>query len=152
MRRIGERGLKLIQRFEGLRLQAYLCPAGVWTIGYGHTKDVKPGDRINEARAVELLREDCADAEQDVEKYVEVPLNQNQFDALVSFTFNLGGGALRDSTLRRVLNQGLYRDAADEMLRWNKAKGKVLPGLARRREAERYLFLQPECTASRSLP
>lgn len=135
------KGIELIQRFEGLELTAYLCPAGVWTIGYGHTGDVKEGDRVTRAEATALLQKDLKRFERVVESSIDVSLTQEQFDALVSFTYNLGGGALRKSTLRRILNQGDYQGAAEEFLRWVKAGGKTLKGLVRRRAAERELFL-----------
>ena len=135
-------GINLIKEFEGCGLTAYKCPAGVWTIGYGHTKDVKQGMKITKEQATNLLTEDLKTYENYVNKYVTVSLNQNQFDALVSFTFNCGGGALKTSALLRKLNKGDYEGAANELLRWNKANGKVLAGLTRRRKAERELFLK----------
>lgn len=121
--------------------KAYTCPAGVLTIGYGHTKNVQPGQVITEEEAEALLRADCADAEAAVARLVKVPLNQSQFDALVSFTFNVGAGNLERSTLLRRLNAGNYERAADEMLRWDRGGGRVLKGLTLRRDAERALFL-----------
>lgn len=134
-------GIALIKQYEGVRLEAYLCPAGVPTIGYGHTVGVKMGDRITLAQAEQMLIDDLAIYEVGVQSLVKVPLKQGQFDALVSFAFNLGLGALRGSTLMRMLNQGDYAGAADQFLRWNKAGGKVLNGLVKRREAERALFI-----------
>lgn len=133
--------LSIIKLSEGLRLEAYLCPAGVWTIGYGHTKGVKKGDFITLEEAEMLLREDVKDAENAVNKYVKVGINQNQFDALVSFVFNLGSGNFKTSTLLRKLNTGDYLGAANEFKRWNKAGGKVLNGLVKRREDEANLFI-----------
>jgi lysozyme len=133
-------GLNLIKEFEGLRLTAYLCPAKVWTIGYGTTKGVKPGQRITEAQAEELLREDVAAFERGVADAVTGPLAQHQFDALVSLAYNIGLGAFRTSTLLRLLNKGEYASAAKQFDRWNKAGQKVLAGLKRRRAAERKLF------------
>ena len=135
------KGLELIKQFEGCKLKAYLCPAGVWTIGYGHTATAKQGMTITQAKAVELLKSDLARFEASVNAYVKVPINQNQFDALVSFSFNVGSGALKSSTLLRKLNARDYNGAAEEFKRWNKAGGKVLAGLVKRREAERALFL-----------
>lgn len=137
----GEKGLELIKEFEGLRLTAYLCPAQVWTIGYGHTAGVRQGDVIIEAQADAFLRHDLAASELAVGRRVTALLNQNQFDALVSFTFNLGAGNLSRSTLLKKLNAGDYAGAAEEFLRWNRAGGKPLAGLSRRRAAERALFL-----------
>lgn len=139
-------GINLIKQFEGCILSAYKCPAGVWTIGYGHTKDVKLGMKITSSQATELLKDDLKTYESYVNKYVKVKLNQNQFDALVSFTFNCGGGALKSSTLLKKLNKGDYTGAANELLRWNKANGKVLAGLTRRRKAEKALFLKQSDT------
>lgn len=139
---VSENGLDLIKRFEGCRLSAYQDSVGVWTIGYGHTRGVKRGDKITRAQADEFLAQDAADAASDVERRVKVPLNQNQFDALVSFTFNLGDGNLKSSTLLRRLNEGNYRAAADQFGRWVFAGGVLLDGLVKRREAERQLFIK----------
>lgn len=139
--RTSQKGIDLIKKFEGCRLEAYKCPAGIWTIGYGHTKGVKDGMIITQEQAEEFLREDLRIFEQTVESCVKVPLSQNQFDALVSFCYNCGSGALRTSTLLRLLNEGKYSEAGEQFLRWNKAGGKVLVGLTRRREEERELFL-----------
>jgi lysozyme len=105
-----EKGLALIKQFEGLRLQAYQCAANVWTIGYGRTAGVRPGDAITPEQADVFLREDVSDAERAVSRFVRVPLTQHQFDALFSFTFNLGTGNLRTSTLLRLLNAGDSRE------------------------------------------
>lgn len=141
---ISANGVKLIQQFEGLRLKAYQDAVGVWTIGYGHTgPDVTPGLVISQAQADALLARDLNRFETGVSRLVQVPLNQNQFDALLSFSYNLGLGSLQNSTLLRLLNQRDYAGAAAQFPRWNKAGGKVLPGLARRRAAEQALFLQP---------
>lgn len=131
----------IVKEFEGLRLEAYKCPAGVWTIGYGHTRGVIPGDVITEAEAEALLAEDLEDSEDAVRAFVNVELNQNQFDALVSFVYNLGSGNFNSSTLLRKLNNGDYLGAANEFNRWNKAGGVVLSGLVRRRNAEANLFI-----------
>ena len=139
--RTSQKGIDLIKKFEGCRLEAYKCPAGIWTIGYGHTKGVKDGMIITQTQAEEFLREDLRIFEQAVEACVKVPLSQNQFDALVSFCYNCGSGALKTSTLLRLHNEGKYSSAADQFLRWNKAGGKVLVGLTRRREEEREMFL-----------
>lgn len=135
----------LVKHFEGLYLKAYLCPAKVWTIGYGHTglkhKDgtVKAGRKITEAEAEALLMQDLnTKYAPDVERLVTVPLAQHEFDALVSFHFNTG--SLGKSTLLKKLNAGDKASAAEEFLRWTRGGGKVLPGLVRRRKAERYLF------------
>lgn len=135
-----QKGLDLIKSFEGLRLSAYKCPADVWTIGFGTTAGVKPGQTITKERAEELLREDVKRFEAQVLRLVKVPLTQGQHDALVSFVYNLGAGNLSNSTLLRLLNAGDYAGAAAQFDRWNKAGGKVLAGLVRRRAAERALF------------
>lgn len=139
--RTSDKGIDLIKAFEGLRLNAYRCPAGVPTIGYGHTKDVVMGTKITAEDAEELLRGDLEVFEDGVAEAVKLSLTQGQFDALVSFSFNLGVGALRKSTLLKKLNMGDIEGAADEFLKWNRAGGKVLPGLVKRRKAERELFL-----------
>lgn len=139
--KLSANGLNLIKQLEGLRLQAYQCSAGVWTIGYGHTTGVLSGDIIDEGQAEVFLREDIVDPEDTVNRLVTVPLGQNQFDALTSFVFNLGSGNFRSSTLLRKLNAGDYNGAADELLRWIHAGGKSLPGLVRRRDIERKLFI-----------
>ncbi|MFV3380265.1 lysozyme [Pseudomonas sp. NY15354] len=140
--RTSQRGLSLIKSFEGLRLQAYQDAVGVWTIGYGATRGVKAGMSISKEQAERMLLNDVQRFEPEVERLVTVPLSQNQWDALVSFAYNLGSANLESSTLRRLLNSGDYAAAADQFPRWNKAGGKVLAGLARRREAERALFLE----------
>ena len=133
-------GIDLIKHFEGCELKAYKCPAGVWTIGYGHTKGVQPGDEWSEDHADHMLQVELEEYEGYVDKYVTAPLGQNQFDALVSWTYNLGGGNLSASTMLKVLNAGDYDEVPNQMLRWNKAGGKVLEGLTRRRQAEGDMF------------
>jgi len=141
-----DKGIALIKQFEGCKLTAYQDSVGVWTIGYGWTKPVdgKPiraGMTIKQETAERLLKTGLVSYESDVSRLVKVGLTQGQFDALVSFTYNLGARSLSTSTLLRKLNAEDYAGAADEFLRWNKAGGKVLNGLTRRREAERALFL-----------
>lgn len=138
--KISKEGIALIKKFEGCKLESYLCAANVPTIGYGSTKDVKMGMNISQERAEELLLEDLEVYEDAVIKAVEVPLHQHQFDALVSWTFNLGGANLNASTMLKVLNKGAYEDVPYQMKRWNKAGGQVLEGLTRRRLAESLLF------------
>ena len=140
MRKISGEGLALIKKFEGLELNAYKCPAGVWTIGYGHTKGVKEGDNISLKKAEEMLEEELVEYEGYINNMVELGLEQNQFDALVAWVYNLGPTNLRESTLLKVLNQGLFDEVPFEIKRWNKAGGQVLNGLVRRREAEALLF------------
>jgi len=137
---ISQEGIALIKRFEGCELKAYLCSAGVPTIGFGSTRGVSMDMEITQERAEALLLEDISDFEEEVNKCVKVPLTQNQFDALVAWTFNLGGTNLRNSTMLKVLNEGEYEKVPSEMKRWNKAAGKTLEGLIRRREAESLLF------------
>tara|TARA_B110000285_G_scaffold29626_1_gene30072 strand:+ start:895 stop:1332 length:438 start_codon:yes stop_codon:yes gene_type:complete len=137
---MSQEGLSLIKKFEGCEYNAYKCAADVLTIGYGHTKDVKEGDLVTQEEADALLEKDVEIFEEIVLKSVEVPLSQYQFDALVSWTFNLGGGNLNASTMLKVLNKGEYEDVPAQIKRWNKAKGQVLDGLTRRREAEALLF------------
>lgn len=134
-------GLGLIKQFESLKTSAYRCPAGVLTVGYGHTAGVKEGDKITQTQADKFLLQDVAGAEADVNRLVTVALNQNQFDALVSFTFNLGGKNLASSTLLKRLNEGNYRAAADQFGRWVFASNVMLKGLVKRRAAEKALFL-----------
>lgn len=139
---ITQEGLDLIKSFEGLRLEAYQDAVGVWTIGYGHTRGVKPGMRITEAEAEDLLRKDVEDFERGVTARVRVPINANEFSALVSFAFNVGLAALARSTALQRLNAGDRMGAAEALTWWNKAGGRVLPGLVRRRNAEKALFLK----------
>lgn len=135
-----QKGIELIKEFEGFRNTAYLCPAHVWTIGYGSTYGVKRGMKISKEEAEELLKNDIKWAERAVLRNVRVEMTQGIFDALVSFVFNCGESAFRNSTLLKLLNSRKYAEAADQLLRWNKAGQKVLEGLTRRRMAERKLF------------
>ena len=149
--RLGPKGLTLIKHFESCELKAYDDGGGVWTIGWGHTKGVKRGDTCTQAEADAWLLEDLVDAERAVHILVKAPINQHQYDALVSFAFNVGGDidsdaiaeGLGDSTLLRKLNGGDYVGAAQEFPKWNKDNGRVLQGLVRRRAAEQNLFLTP---------
>ncbi len=139
---ISKKGLDLIRKYEGLQLAAYVCPGGKLTIGYGHTgPDVKAGKTIDVERANELLINDVQRFESAVNELVMVPMTQGMLDALISFSFNLGVGSLKSSTLLKKLNADDREAAANEFLRWNKANGKVLAGLTARRESERELFL-----------
>lgn len=139
---ISENGLDIIRKWEGLQLTAYRCPAGVWTIGYGHTgPDVWDGKKIDIFEANILLRQDVRTFEDSVNSAVKVAMSQGMFDALVSFTYNVGGSNLRKSTLLKKLNAGKISEAAEEFGKWNKARRKVLPGLTARREDECRLFL-----------
>ena len=140
-------GTALIREFEGFMASAYLCPAKVWTIGIGTTvypngAKVKKGDKCTQDQALEYLQHDLKSFEKTVNDSVKVPLSQNQFDALVSLTYNIGSAAFKNSTLLKKLNAKDYAGAADQFPRWNKGGGKVLKGLVRRRDAERALFLK----------
>ena len=137
---LGYNGTKILKFFEGCKLTAYQDSVGVWTIGYGHTKGVKPGMTITQEEAEQMLENELAEYEGYIEKYVTVPLTQNQFDALVVWVYNLGPTNLRRSTLLKELNSGNYTAAGKEITKWNKAGGKVLTGLVKRREAEAELF------------
>src|SRR6185436_7622702 len=167
MREINQAGLNLIKSFEGIldgnpstvNLDPYIDPVGIWTIGWGHAISVggsflRGAENKAQAQALypggltmdqaeALLRADLMDTCRDVEAAVTVPLADNQFAALVSFTFNLGLGNLKKSTLLRLVNAGDFAGVAQEFKKWNKAGGKVLTGLTRRREAEATLFQTP---------
>jgi len=136
-------GIALIQEFEGCILKAYRCPAGVLTIGYGHTgPDVKSGMVISHNEADDLLRDDLKIFERNVSSLVgDAPTSQNQFDAMVCLAFNIGVSAFRKSSVLREHCKPDYTRAADSFLLWNKAGGKILQGLVRRRKAERALYL-----------
>lgn len=146
--KISENGLKLIKTFEALRLSAYKCTAGIWTIGYGHIQNVKEGDEISKEKAEELLKIDVKIAENAVNELVKVKLNQNQFDALVSFVFNVGRGSLKNntgfisSTMLKFLNAGHFPLAAGQFDRWIYSGGKITNGLINRRAIEKKLFLK----------
>ena len=135
-------GLSLIKQSEGCKLSAYLCPAGIPTIGYGRTTGVKLGQTIAQAQADAWVVEEYDAFEAKVRRIVTVPLTANQLGALVSFAYNLGVGALASSTLLRLLNAGDYKGAAAQFAQWNKAGGRVLAGLTKRRAAEAALFLR----------
>jgi lysozyme len=137
---MSEKAIDLIKEFEDLRLEAYLCPAGVWTIGWGHTKGVKPGMKITEEQAEELLEEDMQEAIRVVER-LNVDLSDNQYNALVSFVFNIGGSAFARSTIRRkILANPNDKNIRAEFMRWVYADGEKLKGLERRREEEAELY------------
>lgn len=141
--KISDAGIALIKSHEGLRLKAYPDPGTggePWTIGYGHTGGVEPGDEIDQNRADEYLRCDVMTVEDCVEHFVNVSLTQGQFDALCSFVFNVGCKAFSNSTLCRLLNEGNYEGARQQFSRWTKAGGRDLPGLVRRRKEEAELF------------
>ncbi len=140
-------GRALIMRHEGFSPVPYLCPAGLWTIGYGHV--ITPERRanlsyVNHAQAEQLLVTDMRLAERAVERFINRELVHSEFDALVSFTFNLGAGALQRSSLRRVINRDERADISHQWLRWVWAGGRKLPGLIRRRHEELALFLSAD--------
>ena len=144
---VSNKGVDLICEFEGEQLIAYDDGVGVWTIGFGTIKypngvRVKRGDKCTEAQAEQYLRNDLIKFENAVNRLVKVPLNQNQFDALISFTYNLGETNLNSSTLLKKLNTKDYAGAAKELLRWNRAGGRILNGLVKRRKIEMELFLK----------
>lgn len=141
--RISEAGVNLIKSFEGCKLEVYKCPAGIWTIGYGHTgPDVTSGLSIDEQEAESLLYDDLAQFENGVNKLTcELDITQGMFDALVCFAYNVGLDALARSTLLKLLKQNKVLEASEHFKRWNKAGGQELAGLTRRRNAEAELFL-----------
>lgn len=136
------KGIEFIKKHEGFRARAYQCPAGVWTIGYGHTRGVKSGDVIDKAQGERFLIQDVQTAEQEVNSHGLI-INQNQFDALVSFVFNVGSGNFSRSTLLRKLKVN-SNDAtiSYEFSRWKHGGGKVLPGLVKRRKEEAELYFK----------
>ena len=139
--KISKIGLELIKSFEGCRLNAYLDAVGIPTIGYGSTKDVNIGDTITQDEAETLLHQDLIRFEKCINEYVNVDLDQNEYDALICFAFNVGCNAVKNSTLLKLLNSGDFAGAAQQFKRWDKAGGKPLAGLTRRRQAESELFL-----------
>lgn len=139
---ISEKGLNLIKNFEGCHLKAYKCPAGVLTIGYGHTgSDVKEYTIISQQQAEHYLKNDIIIHSNNVSRLVKRPLTQNQFDALVSFEYNVGYGNFASSTMLKLLNKGNYKAASEQFDRWVFANKKKLQGLVKRRKAEKELFL-----------
>ena len=138
--KLGEKGTEILKYFEGCKLTAYQDSVGVWTIGYGHTKGVYDGMTITQDEAEQMLLTELEEYEGYIESMVTVPLTQNQFDALVVWIYNLGPTNFKNSTLLKELNAGNYNAAGQEITRWNKAGGKVLAGLVKRREAEAELF------------
>lgn len=139
--RLSANGLALVKEFEGLRLKAYKCPAGVWTIGYGHTSSAgKPTVDaelvITKEQAEDILKRDLTQYEDCVREQVQIGITQGQFDALVDFTYNVGVGAFAKSTLLKRINAGRFDEVPAEFMKWTKGGGKELPGLVRRRRAE----------------
>ncbi|MFT8211626.1 MAG: lysozyme [Symbiopectobacterium sp.] len=142
--KIGQSGLDLIKMFEGLRLEKYQDVVGKWTIGYGYLimPEERYLDKITHYEADDLLLKDLNRFEHDISTIVTVDINQNQFDVLVSLSFNIGTGNVRKSTLLKYLNQGNYELAANEFSKWNNAGGREIPGLTYRRKMEKELFLK----------
>lgn len=136
-----DNGIEFIKNWEGVKLSAYQDSIGIWTIGVGHIKGVHAGMTITMDQATAFLREDLESAESDVSKLVKASLDQDQFDALVSLVFNIGGGNFAKSTLLKKVNAHDYIGASAEFAKWNKAGGRIIKGLTNRREAERKLFL-----------
>ena len=155
MRHISQEGLDLIKRFEGFSPTIYICPAGYPTIGYGHVvrNDQKDrfSDGIDQEQGEELLRRDAQVAERAVLRLITVPLTDGQFNALVSFTFNLGSGALQRSTLRRKVNRAEHDEVPDQLIRWVWAGGKKLKGLVKRRKQEARLYSGITMSGQRSV-
>ena len=143
VRKASKQAYNIVRRFEGLRLEAYKCPAGKWTIGYGHTKNVKEGDKITKEYAETLLICDVKDCEHEINDY-KLRLNQNQYDALVSFVFNIGGKQFSTSTLLKKLKVNVNDTSiAYEFSRWIYSAGKVESGLIKRRNEESNLYFNP---------
>ena len=144
--RTNEAGIDLIKHYESLRRQSYLCPANVWTIGYGATRlwdnePVPPYTTITEQQADDLLRRDLIDTEDFVSRLVRVPLTENQFSATVSLVFNIGAGNFQRSQIRQRINRKDYDGAASIWWQWRRGGGRILPGLVKRRESERQLWM-----------
>ena len=138
--RTSEPGKEFIKDFEGCKLEAYQCSGGVWSIGYGHTRNVQEGDKITSKEADAFLVKDIEMVEHHVDRLVNVHLLTNEWDAVVSWCFNLGCGNLRASTMLKVINAGDIDKVSEQIVRWDKAGGKVVAGLTRRRKAEAQLF------------
>ena len=139
---VSQSAIDLVKDFEGLRLKAYQCPAGIWTIGYGTTRSVWEGLQINEKQAEEFLERDLNYSVKKISFVVNVPINQNQIDALASLIYNIGDSRFVTSTLLYLINKGKYDKAANEFLAWSKIHGKQSHGLEERRARERSLFLK----------
>ena len=137
---ISKKGIELLTYFEGLKLEAYQDSVGVWTIGYGHTKNVAEMDKITKSQAEDMLKTELIEYQSYITNLVKVKLTQGQFDSLVCWVYNLGPTNLSNSTLLKLLNQGDKFLIPEQIRRWNKAGGRVLKGLVRRREAEALMF------------
>lgn len=154
--RVNQKGIELIKEFEGFRSKAYKCPAGIWTVGYGHTSaagEPKVGSltTVTKEEGERILRRDLNQFEDAVDDAVRVDLNSNQFSALVSFTYNVGEGAFRKSSVLKAVNAKQWDEVPRRMALWNKGGGRVLPGLVRRRAAEAALFMEPLGVGARKL-
>jgi len=136
-----DEGLALIRHFEGCKLTAYTCPAGVLTIGYGTTDGVKPGDKITQDMADLMLMRDVWKFEKGVKNLVHYDVNANQLSACTALAYNIGLGNFGNSTLLRMINAGSVEAAAEQFPRWNRSAGRIMAGLVKRREAERLLYL-----------
>jgi len=147
-RTVDPAGVTLIKEFEGLHLTPYLCPNKIWTIGYGHTRTVRAGMRITPEQADQFLTDDLRIVAAAVQRLVTVRLNDNQFAALVSFTFNVGIANFERSKLLELLNRGWYEQVPAQLMRWNRANGEILGGLSRRRAAEAQLWNRKPVTQS----
>jgi lysozyme len=137
---VNQATVDLVKQFEGLYTKSYLCPAKIWTLGYGHTDGIGPDMTCTQDQADAWLADDLAKAEQSVGALVTVSLTDNQRGALTSFVFNVGAGNLQRSTLLKLLNRGWYEQVPAQLMRWNRANGEVLGGLSRRRAAEGKLW------------
>lgn len=138
--KISSEGIELIKKFEGCETTAYQDSVGVWTIGFGHTKGVQEGQSCSMQDAETMLSEEMDEYEGYINSMVDVDLNQNEFDSLVAWVYNLGPTNLRESTLLKILNAGDKDGIPEQINRWNRAGGKILQGLVRRREAESLMF------------
>jgi len=150
-----QEGLALIKRFEGFRAKAYRCPAGVWTIGYGHTSqsgapEIKAGMRLSRQKASPILAKDIERFAGGVRRAATVTLNEQQFSALVSFAYNVGLAAFRSSSVLKAVNQSDFAAVPRRLSLWVKADGRVLPGLVKRRAAEAALFAGDEAVTTRA--
>ena len=144
MKTISQKGLSLIKKWEGLELEAYRDTGKVWTIGYGHTHEVRAGQKITPEQAEQFLREDLQQAESAVNRLVKKPLRQQEYDALVSFVFNIGEGQFKSSTMLKMLNKGDMLHAASQFMRWTFDNRKFIQGLEYRRRDEMNLFLSED--------
>ena len=139
--RCNQKGIDIIKMYEGLKLQPYLCPAGLLTVGYGSTLAGKLNRQITREEAEQFLKLDVEEAEKGMSPLIKIECSENEWSALVSFVFNVGVGNFKNSTLLKVLNQRDKKEAANQFARWVFAAGKILPGLQKRRDAEKELFL-----------